>query len=73
MAKSERPTRAELEEDRFVEWIMQAADFVKERMQFVVAAVAALVVIVVLVSYMRKRRGKNTHGSVGKVRPGSDG
>ena len=53
MAKSERPTRAELEEDRFVEWIMQAADFLKERIQFVVAAAAAVVVIVVLISYMR--------------------
>ena len=53
MAKSERPTRAELEEDRFVEWIMQAADFLKERMQFVIAAAAAVVVMVVLISYMR--------------------
>ena len=53
MAKSERPTRAELEEDRFVEWIMQAADFLKERMQFVIAAAAAVAVIVVLIGYMR--------------------
>jgi tetratricopeptide (TPR) repeat protein len=53
MARSERPTRAELEEDRFVEWIMQAADFLKERMQFVIAAAAAVAVIVVLISYLR--------------------
>ena len=53
MARSERPTRAELEEDRFVEWIMQAADFLKERMQFVIAAAAAVAVIVVLIGYLR--------------------
>ena len=53
MAKSERPTRAELEEDRFVEWIMQAADFLKERMQFVIAAAAAVAVIVMLIGYMQ--------------------
>lgn len=53
MAKGDRPTRAELEEDRFVEWIMRVGDVLREHMQVVVGAVAVLVATILLVGYVR--------------------
>ena len=70
MAKNDRPTKAELEEDRFVEWIMGVFDFLKDRLQLVIGVVVALLLIVSGALYTRnlqeEERLKASH-SLGKV------
>ena len=51
-----RPKKADLEEDRFVEWILHAVDFVKERAQLFISGAAALVVLVLAVTYINSAR-----------------
>ena len=45
-AKRSRPTKRELEEDQFVEWMVQASDYVKERGRAFAVGAAAIVVII---------------------------
>lgn len=55
-AKRNRPTKSELEEDQFVEWIVQASDYVKERARIFVAGAAAVVIIILAVNYLQESR-----------------
>ena len=55
-AKRNRPTKRELEEDQFVEWMVQASDYVKERGRTFAAGAAAVVVIILAVNYVQASR-----------------
>ena len=55
-AKRSRPTKRELEEDQFVEWMVQASDYVKERGRAFAVGAAAIVVIILTVNYVQASR-----------------
>ena len=44
-------SKSELREDEFVEWIMQAVEYVKERANLFVSGVLAVVVVIVAINY----------------------
>jgi TolA-binding protein len=48
------PSKQELREDRFVEWVLETADFVRTRSQQFIAAVAAVVLVIAGVTYYNK-------------------
>jgi tetratricopeptide (TPR) repeat protein len=56
MAKRNRPTKRELEEDQFVEWMVHASDYVKERGRIFAAGAAAVVIIILAVNYVQASR-----------------
>lgn len=56
MAKRNRPTKRELEEDQFVEWMVHASDYVKERGRLFATGAAAVVVIILAVNYVQASR-----------------
>ena len=56
MGKSSRPTKAELEEDRFLEWIVEAGEYVKERARIFVAGAAALLLLIIVINYVQASR-----------------
>ena len=55
-AKRNRPSKSELEEDQFVEWIVQASEYVKERARIFAGGAAAVVVIILAVNYIQASR-----------------
>ena len=44
-------SKSELREDEFVEWIMQAVEYVKERVQLFVGGAVAVIVVIVAINY----------------------
>ena len=44
-------SKSELREDEFVEWIMQAIEYVKERAQLFVGGAVAVIVVIVAINY----------------------
>ena len=53
MAKAgKKLTKEELKEDRFVEWIMSAAEFVRKKSQLVVAAGIFVVIVVLSINFI---------------------
>ncbi|MFC1526591.1 tol-pal system YbgF family protein [Candidatus Latescibacterota bacterium] len=54
--KKNRPTREELEEDRFLEWLMDAVEYVKARAQLFIGAAAALIVAILAITYVQSAR-----------------
>ena len=52
--ESKKLSKSELREDEFVEWIMEAADYVKERSKVFIAGVLGLVAIVVVIQLVLK-------------------
>ena len=44
-------SKSELREDEFVEWIMQAVEYVKERAQLFVGGAVAVIVVIVAINY----------------------
>ena len=51
--RSKRPTKSELEEDQFVEWIIKAADFVKQRAQLFIVGAAAIALVITAIGYVK--------------------
>lgn len=51
-----RPTKEELEEDKFLAWVLEAVDYVKERSQLFIGGVAAVVVVILAISYVQSAR-----------------
>jgi TolA-binding protein len=63
-------TKSDLEEDRFVEWILETADFVRDRMRVFaggLVAVAAVALIVVLVLRSQEESKLRAAGLLGDV------
>ena len=52
-------SKSELREDEFVEWIMEAADYVRERSRAFIAGVVGLIAIVVLIQFVLKAEEEN--------------
>lgn len=53
-AESQKLSKEELREDEFVEWIMEAIDYVKERSQLFTAGLVGLVVVILGVNHFLK-------------------
>ena len=51
--RSKRPTKSELEEDQFVEWILKAVAYIKERAQLFIVGAAAIAVVIFAVGYVK--------------------
>ena len=51
--RSRRPTKSELEEDQFVEWILKAADYLKQRAQLFIVGAAAIALVVSVFVYVK--------------------
>ncbi|MFH1571157.1 MAG: tetratricopeptide repeat protein [Gemmatimonadota bacterium] len=62
-AHRNRPTRQELEEDHFVEWVMEAVDYVRNRAQLFVGGAAAIVVAILAVTYVQSSRQDARHAA----------
>ena len=56
MGRSSKPTRRELEEDRFLEWILEAGDYVRERAQLFILGAVGVVAVVFVASYLQTSR-----------------
>jgi len=54
--RSRRPTKAELEEDRCLEWVLQAGEYVKSRAQLFIGAAVAVVAVVVIANVVKGQR-----------------
>ena len=54
--RSRRPTKAELEEDRFLEWVLQAGEYVKSRAQLFIGAAVAVVAVIVIANVVQGQR-----------------
>ena len=50
-AESQKLSKEELREDEFVEWIMEAVEYVKERSQFFTAGLVGLVVVILGINH----------------------
>ena len=63
-------SKEELKEDEFVEWIMRAVDYVRERAQIFAAGAIALILFVLLVDYIidsRKKAQEEAATELGKM------
>jgi len=56
MAKQNRATKSELEDDQFVEWMAVASDYVKERGRTFITGAVAVVIIILAVNYVQASR-----------------
>lgn len=54
--RSRRASKAELEEDRFLEWVLQAGEYVRSRAQLFIGAAVALVAVIVIAHVVRGQR-----------------
>ena len=52
-------SKSDLREDEFVEWIMEATDYVRERSRAFIAGVVGLIAIVVLIQLVLKAEEEN--------------
>ena len=50
--RSRRPTKSELEEDQFVEWILKAADYLRQRAQLFIVGAAAIALVISVFVYV---------------------
>ena len=50
-AESQKLSKEELREDEFLEWIMEAVEYVKERSQFFIVGLAGLVIVILGINY----------------------
>ena len=68
--EKKRISKSELREDQFVEWIMAAADYVRERLQLFIAGavgIVALVVVIQLIIQSREQARVDAAVKLGKV------
>ena len=54
--RSRRPSKAELEEDRFLEWVLQAGEYVKSRAQLFIGGAVAVVAVIVIANFVQGQR-----------------
>lgn len=54
--RKQRATKAELEEDEFLEWILRAIEYLKQRAQIFVGGAVAVVAIIAIASFMQTQR-----------------
>lgn len=54
--RNRRPSKHDLEEDEFLEWVLKAADYVKSRAQLFIGGIVALVALVVIVNFVQGQK-----------------
>jgi TolA-binding protein len=54
--RNRRPSKAELEEDQFLEWVLNAVNYVKARAQLFIGGGVALVAVVVMTNFVQGQR-----------------
>ena len=54
--RTKRATKAELEEDEFLEWVLRAIEYLKARAQLFIGAAVAVVAVIVIASFMQTQR-----------------
>jgi len=56
--RNKRPTKAELEEDEFLEWILRAIEYIKQRAQLFIGGAVAIVAVVAITSFMQTQQAE---------------
>lgn len=56
--RNKRPTKAELEEDEFLAWVLNAAEYVKQRAQLFVGGIVAVVAVLAIASFMQTQEAE---------------
>ncbi len=56
--RNQRATKAELEEDEFLEWILRAIEYLKERSQLFIGGAVAIVAVIAIASFMQTQRAE---------------
>ncbi len=56
--RNKRATKAELEEDEFLEWVLRSIEYLKTHAQLIVGGVVGIVAIIAIVSFMQTQRGE---------------
>ena len=56
MGRSRRPSKEELEEDKFLEWILEAGEYIKARAQLFIGGAVGIAAILFVISYMQTSR-----------------
>ena len=54
--RNRRPSKAELEEDRFLEWVLQAGEYVKGRAQLFIGGAVAVVAVIAIANFVQGQR-----------------
>lgn len=52
----QRPAKAELEEDEFLEWVLNAAQFVRDRAQLFIGGAVAVVAVIAIATFVQGQR-----------------
>ncbi|MDA0337344.1 MAG: tetratricopeptide repeat protein [bacterium] len=56
--RNKRATKAELEEDEFLEWVLRSIEYLKTHAQLIVGGVVGIVAVIAIVSFMQTQRGE---------------
>jgi len=56
--RKKRATKAELEEDEFLEWVLRAIEYLKQRLQLFIGGAVAIVAVIAITSFMKTQRGE---------------
>lgn len=54
--RSQRPSKADLEEDEFLEWVLRAAQFVRDRAHLFIGGIVAAVAVVAIAAFVQHQR-----------------
>lgn len=56
--RNQRPTKAELEEDEFLTWVLNAGQYIKDRAQLFLGGVVAIVAVIVIASFLQTQQAE---------------
>ena len=56
--RKQRVTKAELEEDEFLEWVLRAIEYLKQRSQLFIGGAVAIVAVIAITSFMKTQRAE---------------
>lgn len=56
--RNQRATKAELEEDEFLEWVLRAIEYFKQRAQLFVGGAVAIVAVIAIISFMQTQKAE---------------
>lgn len=54
--RNQRPSKADLEEDRFLDWVLSAVEYVRDRAQLFIGGAVALVAFIAILSFVQHQR-----------------
>jgi tetratricopeptide (TPR) repeat protein len=56
--RTKRPSKAELEEDEFLEWVLRSIEYLKARAQLFIGGAVAIVAVIAIASFMQTQRAE---------------